>query len=137
VSPQNINSIPRFIEIFLNVIFCIEENLERWLVVNFGGVGSFVFWVCLVFFFILGLELSAFTLSRSTSPIFVKFFFKIRSHRPICPGWLQTAILLISASWVARITSVSHWHWLAVDLGFCFFETGFHYVAQAGFKFII
>jgi hypothetical protein len=26
----------------------------------------------------------------------------------ICPGSLQTAILLISASWVARITDVSH-----------------------------
>jgi hypothetical protein len=27
----------------------------------------------------------------------------------ICPSWLQTVILLISASWVARITGVSHW----------------------------
>jgi hypothetical protein len=26
----------------------------------------------------------------------------------ICPGWLWTAIFLISASWVARITGVSH-----------------------------
>jgi hypothetical protein len=26
----------------------------------------------------------------------------------ICLGWLRTAILLISASWVARITGVSH-----------------------------
>jgi hypothetical protein len=25
----------------------------------------------------------------------------------ICPGWLQTSILIISASWVARITGVS------------------------------
>jgi hypothetical protein len=29
--------------------------------------------------------------------------------RHICWGWLWTAILLISASWVARITVVSHW----------------------------
>jgi hypothetical protein len=35
-------------------------------------------------------------------------FFGIRSHELFCPGWLQTAILLISASWVARITGVSH-----------------------------
>jgi hypothetical protein len=28
--------------------------------------------------------------------------------KTICPGWLQTMILLISASWVARITDVSH-----------------------------
>jgi hypothetical protein len=25
-------------------------------------------------------------------------------------GWLCTVILLISASWVTRITDVSHWH---------------------------
>jgi hypothetical protein len=28
----------------------------------------------------------------------------------ICLGWLQTEVLLISVSWVARITGVSHWH---------------------------
>jgi hypothetical protein len=28
----------------------------------------------------------------------------------ICLGWPQTAVLLISASWVARITGMSHWH---------------------------
>jgi hypothetical protein len=27
----------------------------------------------------------------------------------ICPDWLQTSFLLISASWVARITSMNHW----------------------------
>jgi hypothetical protein len=26
----------------------------------------------------------------------------------ICPGWLQTTILLVSTSWVARIIGVSH-----------------------------
>jgi hypothetical protein len=26
-----------------------------------------------------------------------------------CPGWLQTMILLISVSWLTRITGVSHW----------------------------
>jgi hypothetical protein len=28
----------------------------------------------------------------------------------VCPGWLQTTILLISASWLARIIDVSHRH---------------------------
>jgi hypothetical protein len=28
--------------------------------------------------------------------------------RTVCPGWHQTLILLISTSWVARITGVSH-----------------------------
>jgi hypothetical protein len=27
----------------------------------------------------------------------------------ICLGWLWTSILLISASWIARITGVRHW----------------------------
>jgi hypothetical protein len=33
---------------------------------------------------------------------------EIGSCRTICPGWLGTPILLISASWVARIIGVSH-----------------------------
>jgi hypothetical protein len=42
--------------------------------------------------------------------LFCKFFFFFwdRVLQTICPGWLQTVILLISASWVARITVVSH-----------------------------
>jgi hypothetical protein len=35
-------------------------------------------------------------------------FFQDRVSWTSCPGWLQTVILLISASWVARITGVSH-----------------------------
>jgi hypothetical protein len=38
---------------------------------------------------------------------FVMGFFEIGSPRTICLGWLRTTIL-ISASWVARITNVSH-----------------------------
>jgi hypothetical protein len=45
-------------------------------------------------------------------------FFEIKSQRTGCPGWLWTAILLISASWVARITGVSHWH-LVPQLFWC------------------
>jgi hypothetical protein len=37
-------------------------------------------------------------------------FFEIRSH----PGWLRTAVLLISAYPVARITGVSHGHQVAI-----------------------
>jgi hypothetical protein len=35
-------------------------------------------------------------------------YFSDRSSWTICPDWLWTAILLISASWVAKITGVSH-----------------------------
>jgi hypothetical protein len=58
-----------------------------------------------LFFF----ELKAFTLSPLHQPYFCEGFFKIGSHRTICPGWLQIVILLISVSLVARITDVSHW----------------------------
>jgi hypothetical protein len=46
-------------------------------------------------------------LSHSASPYFVIFFFGDRGSWTICLGWFQTVILLISASWVARITGVS------------------------------
>jgi hypothetical protein len=36
------------------------------------------------------------------------FFFQDRVSQTICPGWFQITTLLISASWVARITGVSH-----------------------------
>jgi hypothetical protein len=46
--------------------------------------------------------------TRATPPaLLVLGIFKIDSQT-ICPGWLQTAILLISASWVARIRGISH-----------------------------
>jgi hypothetical protein len=38
---------------------------------------------------------------------FVMAFFWDRVSRTICPGWLWTRILLISASWVARITGMT------------------------------
>jgi hypothetical protein len=62
------------------------------------------------FFLIPKLELRAFTSSHSTSPFCDGYFFRDRVSKTICPGWLQTSILLISASWVARITGVSHQH---------------------------
>jgi hypothetical protein len=52
-----------------------------------------------------GLEVRAYTLSHSASPIFVKVFWD-RVLQTVC--WLQTAILLISAFWAASITDVSH-----------------------------
>jgi hypothetical protein len=60
------------------------------------------------FFFggVLGFELRAYTLSHSISPFF--FFNRDRVSWTICSGWLQTSILLISTSWIARITDVSH-----------------------------
>jgi hypothetical protein len=36
-------------------------------------------------------------------------FYEMGVSWTICLGWLQTTIILISASWVSRITGVSHW----------------------------
>jgi hypothetical protein len=55
----------------------------------------------------LRLELRAYW---TTPPaLFLWRVFRDRGSWNICPGWLQTAILLISVSWVARITGLSHW----------------------------
>jgi hypothetical protein len=63
-----------------------------------------------VFFSVLGLELRAYTLSHSTIPSFLWWVFQDRVSWTICPGWLWTVILLIAASWLARIIGLSHRH---------------------------
>jgi hypothetical protein len=73
------------------------------------------FWIIIMslfflFFVVLGLEIRAFTLSHSTSPVFCGRIYQDRVLQSICLGWLQTAILLISASSVSRIIGVSHRH---------------------------
>jgi hypothetical protein len=62
------------------------------------------------FFFLalLKLELRAYTLSRSTAPFLWWVFFGDRVSWTVCLGWLWTLTHLISASWVASITGVSH-----------------------------
>jgi hypothetical protein len=60
----------------------------------------------------VGLELRAYTWATSPAslptPFFVMGFFWDRVFWTICLVWLWTVILLISASWLARITGVSH-----------------------------
>jgi hypothetical protein len=53
---------------------------------------------------------------------FFFFFFWDRVSWTICPGWLQTEILLISASCRARITGVSPrawWHYYLLEASLC------------------
>jgi hypothetical protein len=45
-----------------------------------------------------------------SSVLFCVGFFWDRVSWTICPGWFQTTMLLISASWVARIIGMSHQH---------------------------
>jgi hypothetical protein len=56
-------------------------------------------------------------------PYFCEGFFWDRVSRTVCPGGLRTAILLISASWVARITGVSHQCPAGIFFFFTFFST--------------
>jgi hypothetical protein len=77
---------------------------------------------CFVLFAILRPELRTFTLSHSTSPFLWRVFLN-RISQTISPGWLQTMILLISASWEPRITSVSHWCPAVVTIFIFFFKT--------------
>jgi hypothetical protein len=71
----------------------------------------------LVPIFFLSFSTGAWTQSLHLEPLhqpfFVKvFFFWDRILWTICQGWLWIMILLISTSWVARITGVSHGAWL-------------------------
>jgi hypothetical protein len=57
---------------------------------------------------VLGLELRAYTLSHSTSPFLWTCFQDRVSQTIFLAGWLRAAVLLISASWVAKMTGMSH-----------------------------
>jgi hypothetical protein len=83
------------------------------------------------FFVVLGFELRAYTLSHSTSPL-LGWVFSERVLGTVCPGWLQNMLFLISASWVVRITGMSHWcmaccmiflmfYWIQFAENFCIY----------------
>jgi hypothetical protein len=65
------------------------------------------------FLVVLGFELRAYILSHSASLfLWWAFFFEIRSHELFAGLALTQVILLVSASWIARIIVMSHWRWL-------------------------
>jgi hypothetical protein len=64
----------------------------------------------LFIFFLWYWSLNSGPIPWATPPaLFCEVFFQDKVSQTICPGWLQTAIFLIYASWVARITGMSHW----------------------------
>jgi hypothetical protein len=65
-------------------------------------------WVC-VCVCGTGAQTQGLQLKPLHQPFFMKGFFKVESCKLFVQGWLQTKILLIFASWVARITGMSHW----------------------------
>jgi hypothetical protein len=77
-------------------------------------------------------------LSHSTSPVFVMGFFEIGSRDLFSLGWLQTPTLLISASWVTRITSTSHQQPRFWTLCFCYIKPShFFHSVQNIFRHIL
>jgi hypothetical protein len=63
------------------------------------------------FFFLRCWDLNSWPTPWATPPaLFCDVFFQDRVLQTFCLGWLRTSILLVSASWVARITGKSHWH---------------------------
>jgi hypothetical protein len=69
----------------------------------------FFFNVCFLFFVLRYRGLNSGTIPWATPPaLFCEGFFQDRVLWIFCPGWLWTAIIHISASWVGRITGVSH-----------------------------
>jgi hypothetical protein len=64
-------------------------------------------------------------------PFFMIFFFRDRVSQSICPGWLPVTVLLISASWVVRITG-----WITGTRNFvCLWDRGLNsrlYTCKAG-----
>jgi hypothetical protein len=62
------------------------------------------------------LETSDRVVSKWTPSPFCSGYFGDGIQQTICPGWLQTEILLISASQIVSITGVSRWPLAERDL---------------------
>jgi hypothetical protein len=83
----------------------IPDHAESY---NIGHDKEFVFTLFFFFWWYWGLN-SGPALWATLPALFCDgFFFRDRVSRTICRDWLWTAILLISASWVTRITGVDH-----------------------------
>jgi hypothetical protein len=80
------------------------QSACHWEVNCWRKKGSLYFFFFLV---VLGFELRAYTLSHSTSPFLWCFFFEIGSAWADFELWSSW----FSATWVARITGVSHQYW--------------------------
>jgi hypothetical protein len=99
--------------------FCIKTNIWKELVSKFISqiIQSFTLLLCFIFFS-TGAGTQGLHFEPLHQPFFCERFFSRWILWTICPGWLRTMILLISASWVARVTGVSHlrpallWFWI-------------------------
>jgi hypothetical protein len=99
---------PSFWHPHQQLVLLVPTNLGR------DNKSIMVFFVVFIylFFVVLGGLYSGppaeYSHHQAPTPSFYGFF-QDRISRTIYLGWLQTMIPLISASWVARITGMSHW----------------------------
>jgi hypothetical protein len=85
-----------------------QEGQRQALPQNMLPIAFFLFFCCSAGVWTQGLHL------RDTpSALFCNGCFQDRVSRTICLGWLLTAILLISAFWVARISAWATGTWFA------------------------
>jgi hypothetical protein len=86
----------------------VLESRKQMFIHNRAVTKQSLFLFCFIF-----CSTGAWTQGLHREPLHQPFFetrlFGDRVSWTICPGWFQATILLISASWVARITGVSQW----------------------------
>jgi hypothetical protein len=102
-----------FFTLYIFVLFLCGSQyqlrlLVLWHQINRTGRGRL--FCCLFFFFLQYWGLNSGPSPWVTLPAFLWKVFQDRFSQTICPGWLQTLILLISACWLARIIGVGHQH---------------------------
>jgi hypothetical protein len=93
--------------------YCVMLKLDQTLSIS-SNIYYLYLWKLsksfLLGFFFLYWDLNSGPSPWVTSPaLFCDGFFQDGVSWTICLGWLRTMILLISASWVARMIGVSHW----------------------------
>jgi hypothetical protein len=66
-------------------------------------------------------------------------YFQDRVLWTLCLDWPWTSILLISASWEAKMTGLTHWRPASLFYLFIFFllKTWFHYVSQTSLELTV
>jgi hypothetical protein len=114
-----------------SLTFCLGWPQPTILLISASQVvGITQVWASALFFFFQYWNLNSEPPPWGTPPaLFLWRVFWDRVSRIICLGWLWILILLISASWVARITGVSHCHPASA-----LFEIRSCYAVQAGLE---
>jgi hypothetical protein len=86
-----------------------QFSFSWWLkMLNISSAVLYISSFLLFFFFSTGVWTQGLDFEPLHQPFLTDGLFRDRVFRNICPDWLWTTILLISASWVAGITDMNH-----------------------------